>query len=245
MERGGGEERSRRRLPSQEELEDLFGLDEPDAGVVGGEELLEGDVRRQPPPAGSRRRRVPGIEASPERRRRMRRETIRRVLVAIPWIAFAIAITVAGGLVFTLAMIALGVVALREYFVMTHDQRPIQLAAYAAVPAMIVAAHWGTAFNILLVATASFLLLFGFAARREHRDGITISMGITLLGVVWIGLPLVHAVLLRDLPLHGELPAPPGREARDLDVRRAPGDLDRLGADRAGRAEDDNLFHRR
>jgi phosphatidate cytidylyltransferase len=203
MEHGGGEERSRRRLPSQEELEDLFGLDEPDAGVVGGEELLEGDVRKQPPPADSRRRRMPGIEASPERRRRMRRETIRRVLVAIPWIAFAIAITVAGGLAFTIAMIALGIVALREYFVMTHDQRPIQLAAYAAVPAMIVAAHFGTAFNILLVATASFLLLFLFAARREHRDGITISMGITLLGVVWIGLPLVHAVLLRDLPLHG------------------------------------------
>ena len=28
-------------------------------------------------------------------------------------------------------------------------------------------------------------------------------MGITLLGVIWIGIPLVHAVLLRDLPHHG------------------------------------------
>ena len=28
-------------------------------------------------------------------------------------------------------------------------------------------------------------------------------MGVTLLGVVWIGIPLVHAVLLRDLPDHG------------------------------------------
>ena len=204
MEQGGAGEGERRRLPTQEELEDLFGLDEPGSGVVGGEELLEGAARKQPPPArGRRRRREPGIEASPERRRRMRGETIRRVLVAVPWIVFAIAITVAGGLVFTAAMVGLGIVALREYFVMTHDQRPIQMAAYAAVPAMIVAAHFGTAFNILLVATASFLLLFLIGARREPREGITVSMGITLLGVVWIGLPLVHAVLLRDLPLHG------------------------------------------
>ena len=28
-------------------------------------------------------------------------------------------------------------------------------------------------------------------------------MGVTVLGVVWIGMPLVHAVLLRDLPDHG------------------------------------------
>ncbi len=28
-------------------------------------------------------------------------------------------------------------------------------------------------------------------------------MGVTVLGVIWIGLPLVHAVLLRDLPDHG------------------------------------------
>ena len=25
----------------------------------------------------------------------------------------------------------------------------------------------------------------------------------TLLGILWIGIPLVHAVLLRDLPDHG------------------------------------------
>ena len=28
-------------------------------------------------------------------------------------------------------------------------------------------------------------------------------MGVSLLGVVWIGIPLVHAVLLRELPHHG------------------------------------------
>jgi phosphatidate cytidylyltransferase len=141
----------------------------------------------------------------PPRRRgsRLRGETAKRILVAIPWIVFAIAITVAGGLPFTIAMIAIGLVGLREYFAMTDELRPIEIAAYISVTALILAAHFGTAFNILLVGAAMFPLLFAFGADRKHRDGITVSMGITLLGVVWIGIPLVHAVLLRDLPDHG------------------------------------------
>ncbi len=141
----------------------------------------------------------------PRRRRSARRsgETAKRILFAIPAIVFAIAITVAGGLVFTLAMIGVGVLCLREYLAMTGEVRPIQRAAYVAVPALIFAAHFGTAFNVLLILAASFPVLFFFGADRHHRDGITMSMGVTLLGIVWIGIPLVHAVLLRDLPDHG------------------------------------------
>jgi phosphatidate cytidylyltransferase len=140
----------------------------------------------------------------PRRRRRgLRGETAKRILVALPWIAFAIAITVAGELPFTIAMIAIGLVGLREYFRMAEELRPIETAAYIAVAALILAAHFGTAFNILLIGAATFPLLFVFGADRKHRDGITVSMGITLLGVIWIGIPLVHAVLLRDLPDHG------------------------------------------
>ena len=46
-------------------------------------------------------------------------------------------------------------------------------------------------------------MIFAFGVDRRHRDGIVGSMGVTLLGIVWIGIPLVHAVLLRDLPNHG------------------------------------------
>jgi phosphatidate cytidylyltransferase len=133
----------------------------------------------------------------------LRGETARRVLVALPWIAFAIAIAVLGGLVFALAMVGLGLLCLREYFLMTAPLRPVQLAAYVALPALVLAAYFGTAFNVLLLGTVSFPLLFFFGARRNPRDGIVVSMGVTVLGVVWIGLPLVHAVLLRDLPNHG------------------------------------------
>ena len=150
---------------------------------------------------------APKREPRPPRRPRRKRgasgETAKRILFAIPAIVFAIAITVAGGLVFTIAMIGVGVLCLREYLSMTAVARPIPRAAYVAVAALILAAHFGTAFNVLLVIAAAFPVLFFFGADRHHRDGITVSMGVTLLGIVWIGIPLVHAVLLRDLPHHG------------------------------------------
>jgi phosphatidate cytidylyltransferase len=159
-------------------------------------ELFDDEMFEEEPPP-------PPRPPRPPRRRRLRGETVKRVMVAIPWIVFAIAITVAGGLVFALAMIGIGVLALREYVAMTHEARPIALPAYAAVAALILAAHFGTAFNVLLVLAASFPVLFAFGATSRYREGVTISMGVTLLGIVWIGIPLVHAVLLRDLPSHG------------------------------------------
>jgi phosphatidate cytidylyltransferase len=148
-------------------------------------------------------KRAPRPPRRPRRKRGASGETAKRILFAIPAIVFAIAITVAGGLVFAIAMIAVGVVCLREYLAMTEATRPISRAAYLSVAALILAAYFGTAFNVLLILAASFPVLFLFGAGHEHRDGITTSMGVTLLGIVWIGIPLVHAVLLRDLPHHG------------------------------------------
>jgi phosphatidate cytidylyltransferase len=161
------------------------------------QDLFDDELFAEDPPPQPRER------PPRKRRRKGSGETAKRILVVIPWIALTIAITVAGGLVFTLAMIGVGALCLREYLALTGEARPIERAAYIAVAALILAAHFGTAFNVLLVIAAAFPVLFFFGADRHHRDGITASMGVTLLGVVWIGIPLVHAVLLRDLPDHG------------------------------------------
>jgi len=154
----------------------------------------------EPPPARERPPREP--------KRKRRRgggsgETAKRILVALPWIVFAIVITVAGGVVFAAAMVAIGVVALREYAQMAARYRPLVVPAYVSVAALVVAAEFGTAFNVLYVLAAAFVLIFAFAARAQHGEGATVAMGVTLLGVVWIGIPLAHAVLLRELPDHG------------------------------------------
>lgn len=161
---------------------------------------LFGDEMFEEQPRPPRRQREP---RKPRRQRRGTGETAKRVLVALPWIVFAIAITVAGGIVFMLAMIAIGIVALREFDAIAARYKPLALPAYLAVAGLVIAAHFGSAFNVLYVLAASFPLIFAFAARPRHQNGATVSMGVTLLGVLWIGIPLAHAVLLRDLPSHG------------------------------------------
>jgi hypothetical protein len=133
---------------------------------------------------------APKPPRQPRKKRGAGGETAKRVLVALPWIAFAIAIAVAGGIVFALAMIAIGVVCLREYVAMTESSRPLAIPAYVAVAALVVAAHFGTAFNVLMILAASFPLLFFFGAKSRYRDGVTVSIGVTLLGIVLLGLML-------------------------------------------------------
>jgi phosphatidate cytidylyltransferase len=174
-------------------------------------EVVEEAPRRGRGERGGRKARKRGRRRGGDEPRKPKRklggggggETARRILVAVPAIIFAIAITVAGGIVFMLAMIAIGILCLREYLDLTNSARPLAIPAYAAVAAMVVAAHFGTSFNVLLIFVAAFPVLFAFGADARHRDGVTVSMGVTLLGIVWIGMPLAHAVFLRDLPSHG------------------------------------------
>jgi phosphatidate cytidylyltransferase len=161
-------------------------------------ELFDDEMFEEDPPPPERKPREPR-----RRRRRPRGETVKRILVAVPWIVFAIAITVAGGIVFAAAMVAIGVVALGEFANLTRRFRPLVIPAYVSVAGLILAAHFGSSFNVLYVLAASIPLLFAFAADAKHRDGATVSMGVTLLGIFWIGIPLAHAVFLRDLPQHG------------------------------------------
>jgi phosphatidate cytidylyltransferase len=161
--------------------------------------------RRERPGRGRKaRKRLRGGDGPKKpKRKRGGGETARRILVAVPAIAFAIAIIVTPSIVFMLAAIAIGILCLREYLEMAHATRPLAIPAYAAVAALVVAAHFGTSYTVLLIFAASFPVLFAFAADARHRDGSTVSMGVTMLGIVWIGIPLAHAVFLRGLPDHG------------------------------------------
>lgn len=153
--------------------------------------------RRRPPPGASRPR------GGARRRRGGTGETAQRVLVAIPWIVFAIVIVVVGDWLFALAMIGFGLAGLHELFAMTARARPVIPAAFASLIAIIVVAHAGNSFQLVLTAAASFPVLFLFAAARPERRNVTYSMAVAVFGVAWIGIPLAHAVLLRDLPDHG------------------------------------------
>jgi phosphatidate cytidylyltransferase len=166
--------------------------------------------RRERPGRGRRRKKARrparkrgGAEPGAPKRSRGGGETFKRILVAIPAVVIAIAIIVTPSIVFMLAAIAIGILCLREYLEMAHATRPLAIPAYATVAALVVAAHFTDSYTVMLVFAASFPVLFAFAADARHREGSTVSMGVTMLGVVWIGIPLAHAVFLRDLPDHG------------------------------------------
>jgi phosphatidate cytidylyltransferase len=179
--------RERRREPSfLPDPDDLLDFDEPE-----GEVYAEVEEVSEPSHSGWRRF-IPEMS-----------ETTSRVVVAIPWIVFAVAIVGIGGDVFALALVALGILGLREFFRMAAQLHPFVLPGYATVAAMVLAAHFGDSFQILLVFAALFPVMFIFAAVRRSHELITTSIAFTVLGVAWMGLGFSHAVLLRDLPTHG------------------------------------------
>jgi phosphatidate cytidylyltransferase len=154
----------------------------------------------RPPP---RRRRPRQRRPGPPRQRGRRSETLARVAWALPWVAVAITIIIVGGLLFAAAMTAFAAIGLAELFRMTRDWRPMAGAALVTSAAMIAAAYYGDQFQIVLAAACSFPLMFAAAALRRQRHGVLSSMAVTTFGIVWIGVPFAHAVLLRELPDHG------------------------------------------
>jgi phosphatidate cytidylyltransferase len=123
-----------------------------------------------------------------------------RVLVALPAVAFALFIVIEGGLIFTLGVMALGLICLHELYAMYDRAHPVRLAGFLAFAALLLAALYGGQYQILLVAVCALPVLFGFTLLQPNPS--VGGMAITLLGIYWIGFGLAHAVLLRGLP-HG------------------------------------------
>jgi phosphatidate cytidylyltransferase len=124
-----------------------------------------------------------------------------RVLAAVPAIAFAIFIVAEGGWIFAIGVAALGVIMLHELFRMYAHVAPVRLAGFAAAVALAWAAEAAGTRQVLLalVAFVPLMFLVTLVMPRSSVAGIAI----TTLGVVWIGMALAHAVLLRKLQ-HGD-----------------------------------------
>ena len=154
--------------------------------------------RRPSPPPES-----PGPDVDPAALRR-RSETINRLLWALPWAAFAITIIIAGGGIFAGAIFVIAAICIAELFGMARVARPFPAVAMLACAGLIAAAYFGDQFQMMLALVATFPVLFVFVVLRGRVTGSTGAIAVTVLGVLWIGLPFAHAVLLRELPEHGQ-----------------------------------------
>lgn len=132
-------------------------------------------------------------------------DVINRVLVAIPAIAFAVLIIWQGEWVFAAGIGALAVVCVHELTVMLKRARPVRLAAMLGVLGMVVAGTAGDERQVMLVLVATVPLTFFLAIALPERERITASISATMLIIVWIGIGVAHAALLRGLEHGGAL----------------------------------------
>jgi phosphatidate cytidylyltransferase len=136
-------------------------------------------------------------------RRNSGSDLMQRIGVAIPAVIFAVTIIHYGGWVFAGGAALLGLVAMHELFEMYARVRPVRLAGFLGLIAIVVAAELGGERQMLLAAMAFFPVMFLVAlVMPQGGPTVTARMSLTTLGVFWIAMPIAHAVLLRELP-HG------------------------------------------
>ncbi|HEX8648636.1 MAG TPA: phosphatidate cytidylyltransferase [Thermoleophilaceae bacterium] len=132
-------------------------------------------------------------------------ETGQRVVQALPLIAFAGLIVGYGGPVFMVGVGALGILMLAELYRMMGRARPINLAGFLTVIALCLVALYGEREDVVLVLVVAFPVTYFLAVVRPRRENVSWGISATFLGVLWIGLPLVHAIMLRELDHGGAL----------------------------------------
>ena len=54
---------------------------------------------------------------------------------------------------------------------------------------------------MIMVLVAAFPVTFFLALARPRRANVSWAIAATLFGVLWIGLPMVHAIWLRELSI--------------------------------------------
>jgi phosphatidate cytidylyltransferase len=130
-----------------------------------------------------------------------------RVWVAVPAAAYALAIISLGGPWFAVGVLLLGFVCLHELFRMYEGMRPARLAGFLGIAGLAAAAHFGGEHQVLLATVVVFPLVFLVAIAMPERPEVPVTdgMAITIMGTLWIGLALAHAILLRGLDHGGGL----------------------------------------
>jgi phosphatidate cytidylyltransferase len=130
-----------------------------------------------------------------------------RILVGAALLPVALgAVWLGGWWLFVLVLVG-GLLAMHELTTLMRGARPFVLAGYAGLFLTLLGAELGgvTWFAAGWLATIFLsFVLYGFSAARPSAIA---AFGATLLGVVWVGGGLAHAILLRDLPDHGRLVA--------------------------------------
>jgi phosphatidate cytidylyltransferase len=130
---------------------------------------------------------------------------VSRLLVAAAGLPIVLGVVWAGGWWLFVLALAVGVLALHEYYAMTRPLRPIVIAGYLGLLLTLVAEEVGGLVWVSGGLFTTFALAFLLKGAASTKQSATVSVGATMLGVAWIGLGLVFLIALRDLPDRGRL----------------------------------------
>lgn len=122
-----------------------------------------------------------------------------RVLVGVPLAVVAILAVIAGGWPMLLLAVVFGLIGMHEYCTMTRELRPLTIAGFAGVVGILFAVHQGSLVWGLLPLFGTIVLSFWLAVVADVRQAGVVRLGVTLLGVVWIGFGLGFLLAVRDI----------------------------------------------
>jgi phosphatidate cytidylyltransferase len=134
----------------------------------------------------------------------MQSNLVGRIAVAVPAGLVALFCILTSPETLAVFVLAVGAIALHEFYSMTDYVNPVRLAGFLTLIALIATGLWGAQFQIVIVIAAAFPLVFLFSAFTSPGENATAGMAVTLFGVFWIGIPLAHALWLQQLP-HGDM----------------------------------------
>jgi phosphatidate cytidylyltransferase len=147
--------------------------------------------------ASASERRTRGAE-----RRNLSTDLLQRVVVAVPAAIVAVFLIYVDELAFAALALVLGVAAMGELWGMYARVHPVRLAGFLALIAYACAAQFGGEHQVLLVTVCAFPVMFVIGTAQPGGPSLTARWSLTTFGLVWIGMAVAHAILLRRLE-HG------------------------------------------
>ena len=128
-----------------------------------------------------------------------------RIVVAVVALPIVLGLVYLGGWwLFGIAAVA-AAIALHEYTTMMRRFRPILLAGYLGVLAMLLGALLGGVEWLLGGFLLAIALTFVLHLVAETRQPPTVAIGATLVGVALIGFGIAHLILIREAVERGRL----------------------------------------
>jgi phosphatidate cytidylyltransferase len=123
-----------------------------------------------------------------------------RVAVGSVLAVLAIIFVVYGGYWFFGMMMLIGLVGINEFYRLMRRYRPIALAGFAGLALMLSMAWFGDPVSAMGATAAALLLTFALAAIPGPKKGVSVRIGITLLGLLWVGWGVAYLLFIRQLP---------------------------------------------